>query len=128
MADLKAAGSFLRSVRKSKGECQGDVGMRAEPRWNSSGISDIELGNKETMADYLPKIVQAYQLTKEQEDKLRGLLGLTTRVKRPKGITTFRTSADNKAKLAELARREHRTVSNLVNLAVREFLERQATQ
>lgn len=128
MADLKAAGSFLRSVRKSKGENQGDVGMRAEPTWNSSSISDIELGIKETVVSYLPRIVQAYQLTKEQEDKLRGLLGLTAKVKRPKGITTFRTSADNIAKLKELARREHRTVSNLVNRAVREFLERQATR
>ncbi|HSX24858.1 MAG TPA: hypothetical protein VLG69_02750 [Candidatus Andersenbacteria bacterium] len=46
------------------------------------------------------------------------------KVKKSKVVTTFRTSSHSKAKLEELAKQESRTVSNLVNRAVREFLER----
>lgn len=48
--------------------------------------------------------------------------------KQPKVITTFRTSAENKAKLQELARQENRTISNLVNRIIRESLERRKVQ
>lgn len=123
-ADFKAAGDFLRIIRQSKHESQSDVGRRAKPTWNSSSISDIEGGKKKTAANYLPRIAQAYQLTSSEQKQLRILLGMPITGKPPKGITTFRTSTASKMKLEEVAHREGRTVSNVVNRAVREFLER----
>lgn len=50
---------------------------------------------------------------------------MTGEAKNPlKELTTFRTLPSDKERLAELAERDDRTVSYLVNVAVREFLER----
>lgn len=50
----------------------------------------------------------------------------SSKAKKPKVVTTFRISGSNKARLQQLAKQDDRTVSNLVNRAVREFLERRS--
>ena len=46
--------------------------------------------------------------------------------KQAKGVATFRISDESKKQLKVLAKKEDRTISYLVNVAVREFLERQS--